>query len=100
MKYKISVKAIQDIESIWLYTLLNWSEAQADYYFNLIMSEINTIAQNPEYGRSYGSIRKKYRCYKVKSHLIFYKVNLSNKFVEIIRILHESMDVESRLDEK
>jgi len=100
MMYKISVKAAQDIESIWLYTLLNWSEAQADHYINLIFSEINTIAQNPEFGRNYGSVRKKYRCYKVKSHLVFYRVNLNKKLIEIIRILHESMDVESRLYEK
>lgn len=98
--YKISVKATQDIESIWLYTFLNWSEAQADHYINLIFSEINTIAQNPEFGRNYGSVRKKYRCYKVKSHLVFYKVNIKNKQIEIIRILHESMDVEGRLHEK
>ena len=95
MKYKISVKATLDIESIWLYTLVNWSELQANHYINLIFSEINTIAQNPEFGRNYGSIRKRYRCYKVKSHLIFYKVNLNNKPIEIIRILHERMDVES-----
>jgi toxin ParE1/3/4 len=100
MKYRISVKATLDIESIWLYTLVNWSEAQANHYINLIFSEINTIAQNPEFGTNYGSIRKKYRCYKVKSHPIFYKVYLINKPIEIIRILHERMDVESRLYEK
>ena len=34
---------------------------------------------------------------KVKSHLIFYKI--VNDTVEIIRILHERMDIENRLND-
>jgi toxin ParE1/3/4 len=30
MSYKISVKALEDIESIWIYTFENWSLEQAD----------------------------------------------------------------------
>lgn len=42
-------------------------------------------------------VRKKYRASKVKSHLIFYK--LSNETIEVIRILHERMDIENRIIE-
>lgn len=40
-------------------------------------------------------VRKGYRASKVKFHLIFYKV--SNDIEEIVRILHERMDIENRL---
>lgn len=42
-------------------------------------------------------IRKNYRAAKVKSHLIFFKVE--NDIVRIVRILHEHMDIKSRLDD-
>ncbi len=43
-------------------------------------------------------IRKGYRASKVKSHLIFYRIS-NEKLVEVIRILHEQMDVENRLND-
>ncbi len=35
MTYKLSAKASEDIQSIWLYTVENWSLEQADRYVNL-----------------------------------------------------------------
>ena len=99
MEYKISQEANRDIESIWLYTFENWSPEQADRYFNLILDEIEYIAENPDSGKDYNEIRKGYFRSRIKSHFIFYKINLKKERVEIIRILHQRMDIESRLDE-
>lgn len=97
MQYKLSVKAAEDIERIWLYTFENWSIEQADRYVNLIFDEIEYIAANPQAGKDYNHVRKNYRCTKVKSHLIFYRISETDRAVEIIRVLHERMDIESRL---
>ncbi len=99
MDYKISQEANLDIENIWLYTYENWSLEQADRYLNLIIDEVEYLAENPESGKDYGHIRKGYFRSRVKSHFIFYKVNYKKEEIEIIRILHERMDIESRLDE-
>ncbi len=99
MKYVISQFASQDLENIWLYTLENWSVEQADRYFNLIMNEIEYLAENPNSGSDFGSVRKSYFRSRIKSHFIFYKVNKKNNIIEIIRILHQRMDVENRLSE-
>ena len=99
MQYKISEKAFEDIEDIWFYTMETWSIQQADRYYNLVFDEIEYIAENPLSGRDYSHVRKNYRCSKVKSHLIFYKHEKNKNFVEIIRILHQSMDIEERLKE-
>ena len=48
--------------------------------------------------RDFGEIRKSYKCSKVKSHLIFFKKDKMNE-IEVVRVLHEKMDVESRLIE-
>ncbi len=99
MNFTISHEANWDIENIWLYTYENWSLEQADRYVNLIIDEIEYLAKNPESGKDYGQIRKGYFRSKVKSHLIFYKINQKKKAIEIIRILHQRMDIDSILEE-
>lgn len=99
MKYKISREALNDLESIWLYTLENWSIEQADRYFDLIMNEIEYLANNPQSGKNYSHLREGYFRSRIKSHFIFYKINTEENELEIIRILHQQMDIESRLND-
>ena len=99
MGYKISVKAAGDIEHIWLYTFEHWSLEHADRYINLIIDEIEYLADNPDSGKNFNHIRKNYRCAKVKSHLIFYRLSDRESDIEIIRVLHQRMDIEHRLEE-
>ena len=97
LPYVISKKAIFDLEEIWHYTVEKWSLDQADHYYNLIFDEIHFICKNTIAGKSMEHIRKGYRASKVKSHFIFYRIQ--NNTVEVIRILHERMDVENRLND-
>ncbi len=99
MNYTISVKAAEDLENIWLYSFENWSFEQADRYINLIFDEIEYLADNPKTGKDFSHIRDRYRCSKVKSHLIFYRQTSNSVDIEMIRILHQSMDIENRLAE-
>ena len=97
LPFVISKKAVSDLEEIWLYTVEKWSIEQADRYYNLVFDEINYICRNINAGKSMEHVRKGYRASKVKSHLIFYRV--INDTIEIIRILHERMDIENRLND-
>lgn len=99
MDYKISKQAEIDLENIWLYTFEEWSLEQADYYFDLIMDEIEYISKNPKSGKDYSNVRKGYFRSRMKSHFIFYRINLKEEKVEIIRILHQKMDVDSHINE-
>jgi len=98
MKYKISQEALNDLENIWLYTFKNWSSKQADRYYNLVFDEIEYLSENPNSGKDYSVVRKGYLRSKVKSHFIFYKINQKNNEIEIIRILHEQMDIDDNLN--
>ena len=95
--FVISKKAISDLEEIWLFTAEKWSVQQADRYYSLIFDEINYICKYNMSGKSMEHVRKGYRASKVKSHYIFYRA--INNEIEIIRILHERMDIENRLNE-
>jgi len=97
-EYIISEKALEDINNIWIYTAENWSVELADRYYNLIIDEIEYTVDNLDMARDFGKIRKSYRYSKVKSHLIFFKKDRANE-IEVVRILHERMDIENQLAE-
>ena len=94
--YLLSNKAVLDLQEIWLYTFEKWSVEQADRYYNLIIGEIEFICKNIHSGKPMDFIRKGYRVSKIKSHLIFYRIS-NEQIIEVIRILHESMDIPNRL---
>jgi toxin ParE1/3/4 len=96
VNYKLSKEAQNDLEQIWLYTLENWSIDQADRYLNLLIDEMEYLRLMPNSGFNFDLNRTGYWRTKVKSHLIFYRINQSSE-LEIIRILHERMDVENQL---
>ena len=95
--YVISEKALGDLEDIWSFTASKWSVDQADRYYNLIIDEIDYICKNITSGKSMAHVREGYRATKVKSHLIFYKI--ADDIVQIVRILHERMDVNNRISD-
>ena len=97
MNYVISKEATKDLENVWLYTFENWSVDQADRYLNLLLDEFEYLCLKPNSGYDFGNIRKGYFRSKVKSHFVFYKVKQNE--LEIIRVLHEMMDIENHLEQ-
>jgi len=95
-KYRLTNEALKDLEDIWAFTYKKWSVDQADRYYNLIINEIEFVTSNPLSGRSMDHIKDGYRSSTVKSHLVFYKIN-PDKTIEIVRILHQKMDVLNRM---
>ena len=95
-KYRFTNEAVKDLEEIWSYTKQKWSLEQADRYYNLLIDEIEFISSNPLLGRSIDYIKEGYRSTKVKSHVVSFK-QLENDLILIVRILHQSMDIEQRM---
>jgi toxin ParE1/3/4 len=98
MQYKLSSKAQSDLINIWEFTLYNWLLEQADRYYNLIIDKINDICQKPDLGKNYNHVRKDYWGINIKSHIIFYKID-NQGMIEVIRILHQRMDLQRRINE-
>jgi toxin ParE1/3/4 len=91
-------EAINDLNDIWDYTFEQWSENQADRYYATVKFACKEIGENPELGREYNEIRKNLLGLKSGKHIIFYHL-ISEDEVEVIRILHERMDLKNRLTE-
>lgn len=71
MPLSISISAQRDLEEIWLFTFLKWSQEQADYYMSLFYEALANLESFPELGKDISYIKDGYRYLSVKSHLIF-----------------------------
>ena len=97
-KYSLTNKAVEDLSEIWDYTFDNWSERQADIYYQMLIENFIEIAGNPNIGRNYERIIKSLFGLRAGRHVIFYR-KLDINEVEIIRILHGQMDLKNRIVE-
>ena len=98
VKYELTNKAVADLNEIWEYTLENWSENQADRYYDMLLGIFQDIADNPELGKNYDGIKSDLFGLKANQHVIFYRKSELNP-IEITRILHERMDLKKRITE-
>lgn len=89
-------EAIDDLNNIWAYTYEEWSEKQADKYYAALEFACMQIGKNPELGNEYDGISKNLLGLRTGKHIIFYQV-ISDDEIEVIRILHEKMDLKNRL---
>ena len=97
-EFKLTHKAVEDLSKIWDYTFEVWSERQADKYYELLISNCQEIADNPNLGNNYEGITQNLLGIKTNRHIIFYRT-LNENYVEITRILHERMDLKKRITE-
>ena len=95
-KFELTNKAVADLNGIWKYTVENWSENQADRYYDMLLDLCQDIADNPELGKNYNGIKSELFGLKVNRHIIFYRKSNSHS-IEITRILHERMDLKRRI---
>ena len=95
-KYELTIKAVEDLNGIWEYTIEMWSEKHADRYYNLLLARCQDIANNPELGKHYEGINNDLFGLKTSRHIIFYRKR-NNLPIEITRILHGQMDLKNRI---
>ena len=97
-EYRLTNKAVEDLTQIWDYTFEKWSEVQADKYYNMLLENCQYIANNPDLGKNYEGIIEGLLGYKAIRHIIFYRRSDENS-IEVVRILHERMDLKNRINE-
>ncbi len=96
VKVVLRQEAINDLNNIWQYTSAKWSEKQADKYYATITLACKRIGDNPEIGKEYTEIDRNLLGLKSGKHIIFYQF-ISESKIEVIRILHERMDLKNRI---
>lgn len=90
----LSLAAKADIDAIWQYTASTWSIDQADNYFNGIADALENLAYRRIAGTAV-DIRPGIQKCLHGSHAIYFRWSVER--LEILRILHQSMDVSRHL---
>jgi toxin ParE1/3/4 len=96
--FRLTQLALADLRSIGRYTQRNWGREQRNRYLTKLDECFHLLAEKPLRGVSCDDLRSGYRKYPVGRHIVFYREAQAG--IEIIRILHVSMDVESNLDDR
>lgn len=100
MAYLLSRYAERDITQILTYTIETWGIKQFKKYRDLIEESLHLLGTDPQISisRKRDELFLGCRSYLFGKHIIFYRVQHSN--VEIVRILHQRMDVISHIPEE
>ena len=93
--FALRPKARADLDGIWDYTVQTWGRDQAKTYLRALNRAFKTLARKPELGRLYDEVYAGLRIYPSGKHLIFYFV--TDKDIDIVRVLHERMDIPAHL---
>jgi toxin ParE1/3/4 len=98
VNFQLTELAKQDLRLIGRYTQITWGREQRNTYLAKIDAAFQLLAMEPQLGKSCDELRVGYRKYPVGRHLIFYRQSANS--LEIIRILHQRMDIEARFDDE
>ena len=94
--YLLTDAARKDMIEIGRYTVEKWGKPQRDKYLKQLDDAFKLLAGRPEIGKDVDDIKSGYRKFDQGSHIIFYRAGTDSKIV-VIRILHNSMDVDRHL---
>jgi toxin ParE1/3/4 len=97
-KYTFTNKAVADLSEIWNYTVITWSENQADKYYFMLVDACQELADDKIAGKNYPEINPEILGFRTGQHILFYR-KISESEIEITRILHLQMDLKNRINE-
>ncbi|CAN7611595.1 type II toxin-antitoxin system RelE/ParE family toxin [Devosia sp. LjRoot16] len=90
--YRLSPAAEADLVGIWDYTAQQWGKDQAASYVVAIRNRLDGIVAGRIPLRSAADVRPGYFKCAAGSHMIYF-TRASDQTIDVIRILHQSMDV-------
>lgn len=96
MKYVVSSAACSDLLSIWASSADRWDEEQADLYIDAITVRFAWLTRNAGLWHERPELGPGLCSYPEKSHVIIFREADGN--LQIIRVLHASMDVDRHTD--
>ncbi len=95
-QFRLLPEAEKDLESIWHYTLQNWGLDQAESYLDGLVDIFELLSKNPLMSRERLEFSPSVRIHHHAHHLVVFII--SEVGIDIVRVLHDSMDVDSHLE--
>lgn len=94
--YKLTAKAREDLEHIWLYGAKTWSPSQADQYIDDLALMFEMLVAMPAMARERKEFTPPVRIHVHRKNLIIYTI--IEDYILIIRILAGQQDWRTILD--
>ena len=94
--FRLNPEAEKDLESIWFYSANNWGSDQAHAYIDGLVDVFQLLADNPLMCRKQNEFTPPVYIHHHAHHLIIFI--LAGTGIDIVRILHESMDIDRQPD--
>ena len=94
--FTLTQKAKTDLKVIATHIQRRWGKPQRMLYAKQFDDAFHLLAETPEVGSSCDFIKQGYRKFPIGSHMLFYR-QVRKAEIEIVRILHQRMDVASQL---
>ncbi len=95
MPYKITAEADNDLIKIYVYGFLNFGETQAEKYFSELEDCFQFLSETPLICRERAEFTPPVRNHHYGRHLVIYVIH--DDLILIVRVLHDSMDVQRHL---
>lgn len=93
---RLKPKARSDLDAIWAYSRERWGMEKANAYARLIARAFDDLAAGSAQSVAVPHIRDGYFRLVAGSHVLFYRLPEPD-VIEIVRILHQRMDVARHL---
>jgi len=90
--FSLTHAAKNDLRGIARFTEDRWGRAQRRHYLKGLDEAFRMLAGSPKLGNACDYIEPGLRKYPFQSHVVFYDL-LSNDEIQVVRVLHKSMDV-------
>ena len=94
--FRLTLLAEMDLDGIGAYTLDRWGMDQAAAYLTQLDGAFVALAQAPALGKDRSDLRPNLLACPCNRHVIFFRRDDQGD-VEILRILHDSMDFQRHL---
>lgn len=89
-RYRLSPRALADLDDIWRFSAESWSIEQADRYIDDLVRIFELIATMPTLAREHSEFKPPVRIHVHESHLIVYTI--AEDHVSIMRLLGGRQD--------
>lgn len=100
ISYRLTIEAQRSLIVIETYSLETFGKRQTARYMRELAGRMEWLAHNQNLGRQRPDLFESWLCYSYPqgSHIIFYEI-ISPSLINIIDVLHKSMEPELHLDQ-